>query len=258
MAFLRSPGLMNPLDPRARAAMFYARKRRLARIAAANGGGGGGGAPTFELVDQTKASKGSGSVGLEIAYPAGISSGDLLVAVLMDDDLTTSGGTNYSVPTDWTEREFHDASDIAITVMTATADGTETGTLDFTHTDNRSKLGFLLAISNADVTGNPIKEGSTLVGSSSGTLVTTGLTTTANSLVLAFAGFDGSDVVSWGISGTGWDTLQDSGTEGPGSIGIGGAIALKSVDTAASADATFTTGRADGMMGRQIVFHEAS
>ncbi len=46
MASRRSPGLMNPLDPRARAAMYYARKRRLARIAASNGdGGGGGGGP---------------------------------------------------------------------------------------------------------------------------------------------------------------------------------------------------------------------
>ena len=210
----------------------------------------------FGVSGITKAYQDNGTVGLSIPYALNAQVGDLWVALLFDDDTTTGGGSNYSVPSGFTQREFLDSSDTTITIMTAPALGTETGDLSFTHVDSRAKIGFLLLLSGVDLTGNPIKLSGTLAAVTSTSITTAEVTTASEAVVLSFASFDGGDIVEWGVSGTGWDMLA-SESSATGSVGVGCAVSAKIVSSTNSVDATFTTGKSDGLQGKQIAFYEA-
>lgn len=209
----------------------------------------------YDMVETTSAS----SDDMVFTYPATINNGDLLLAVILDDDSTPSSD-NYTAAAGYTQRLYNNGNDAVYTVFSAVADGTETGTVTFALAsgDNRNKVGYLLVIENANTTDNPIK---VTGGNSTGTGTTgsvSGITTLEdNALVLAIVAFDGSD--GGPISVTAGDfILLEAGEAGAGSVGVSAAIATQLVATAGdSGGCTFAFSVSDGHVGVQLAFNPA-
>lgn len=96
----------------------------------------------------------SGSTSLSVAYPAGLSSGDLLLLCVVNKypvngPSTPSGWTLVAQKSGGVGASGADSGSVYSTVFSKVADGTESGSLSVTITSGNSSLGRMLCYSNA-------------------------------------------------------------------------------------------------------------
>jgi|GEM_PF-5444767 len=200
---------------------------------------------------------GNSTTPASITLPTGIQNNETLVVIVSDDEADTNTDTfsQADAPTGWTfEGTFgDDVSDTHIGYFWKTADGTETGSLDFGIAGNDFAI-VCLRISGADTT-DPIDFLGTAntEGFNSSIDVLSVTTTLANSLVVGAVSTDGSDVNYTSISSTGW--LYGDSAEGSDSTdNTNISWASKNMElVGVTGNATFNFSLSDGLLSTSVI-----
>jgi len=129
---------------------------------------------------------------IDIPYPTGIQSGDLLIVFLVSD---VTNGVNIwasNMVSGWS-LEGHGGNgttDCTLSIYSKVADGTETGNWSMDPADSQDIGGIMLRITNVDPV-EAISAATQALGSTLNVAATT--STVADSLILTAVSFDGSD-----------------------------------------------------------------
>mgnify|MGYP000020221597 FL=1 len=213
----------------------------------------------FPVVDNYTSNFSSSTVSsLTLTKPTGVTTGDLLILIVGNEDATSS--TTFNAITGFTKRTEYGVGDSGtkFALYTRVADETEGASVSVTvATGNDYIGGWYLRVTNASSAAPII---GTAVGDALGTSTTRDAvattSTVANSLAFALAAFDGADA-TWGISGTGWGTTIPAGQQlatGGGGNGWSGAWVTKEIPTIGlTSNATFTSTTDDGLITVQFV-----
>ena len=200
----------------------------------------------------------TGRTSVSFNQPSGSQTGDLLMAMCIDDD--PAGSSNWSLKTGWTRQvNIGDGtSDAKLAIYWRIQDGTESWPEAFTATTLRHRGGVMLRITGVD-TSAPIHKTQVSAPANTSSYQILGLTTTIpNCLVLFGFGYDGGDGPTYSVAGTGWSIFQEvingtSASDGSGCMG------QRDLATAgASGTATITSSLADGCVGAQIAIAPAA
>ncbi|MFT4815404.1 MAG: putative repeat protein (TIGR01451 family) [Cyclobacteriaceae bacterium] len=145
--------------------------------------GSGAGVVVFESC--TEAKNGGNTNNIDLTYPAGINSGDLLVV-----SIATDGSENFSVPSGWESLVDIDNGGSNLGVMKRIADGTEVGTINFSWTSGEEVVATMMRFTGT--TGET--EVATNTGSSSSPQAPTINPAFTNYLALRLGAYDDDDV----------------------------------------------------------------
>lgn len=197
---------------------------------------------------------GSNSDGITLSYPATVNSGDLLIALVGSDN--TFGGDYWDTITGWTRIGTcgDTTSDCSGAAYYRVADGSETGTVDFTEggfTNNAT--GYMLRISGADGT-NPINDSAFGQSSSSSSSHTAPSVTTDVDDTLNIAGIvtDGGDLAPFTVTGTGWTEEAEQQNSNSGTTAAQCFASKEQASSGSSTGATFGCSASDGAAYLQL------
>ena len=191
---------------------------------------------------------------LTLTAPTGITSGDLLLIIVMDDadDETAS---LFQTPAGWTSigSEGDGTSDAWVHAFYKISDGTE-GNTTISHSSVADELiGWMLRVTETSATPLGVV-GTGISQSGSTSLTIPSLTTTDdNSLVFYAMAGDGGDMAPFATSSSGW-TEEAEGVEGNGGSSTSGSFGTNLVASSgtASGDVVITAALTDGMSGLQF------
>lgn len=228
----------------------------LTGIIASSGGAAASTPPAVPVLTFNSATLISSSSTINVTYPTGITSGDLIVLYAASDSV--DGSNNFTTPAGFTlHLSSGDAtSDSVINIYSKTADGTETGTLGIAaaSASNVDRAVYLMRLTDG---ANGVSMG--VIGTAAtptlaSSIVIPSITTTADySLLLAMVSFDGADATTWSFTNS--YVLEGAAAVG-GTGGIGSAFASKALATAgASGTTTASQTISDGIGGVQISVH---
>lgn len=189
---------------------------------------------------------------ITLTAPTGISAGDLLLILVMDDADNTTGSL-FDTPSGYTSVQTagDGTSDTHTHVFSKIATGDETDT-NITHGGVSDELiGWMLRVTGADSIG---AVGTGIAQSGSNTLdIPSIITNSDDSLVFYVASFDGGDMLPTSVSGTGWTKIAE-GAENTDGGTTGGVFGTNLVATSGtdSGIATVTMDTTDGAAGFQF------
>lgn len=199
----------------------------------------------------------TGSSSLVLDRPDGVSSNDLLILIVGNDDTTNNQqfGTFTEGGSEWTliREQGNAACDAHIAAFYRVSDGTEGSTVTVPAQSADDIYGWYLRITGARVIGSPIhKYGQVNTTNGSSHTYPSLETQFRDCLVFAVFAYDGADSAAFGVSGTGW-TKQDELEAGTGASNGSGAWATRDMETPGdSGDVTFTSSIGDGGCGFQF------
>lgn len=216
-----------------------------------------GGACTTPTVDTATDTYGdlSGGTGtsVDVAYPATVNSGDVLVAFVMTDDTgTTDQITNDAgnfTKINWAGGSSADAHAAAFYRV---ATGSETGSETFNTDSSFDMMAFMVRVTGAGSTQPDVVGADYSAGAASShdlPAITTGEDCT---VAFGFAGSDGGDTYPYSTSSTGW-TKGNDGQNATSSFSLAGGWFYKPMDTAGSTGTlTVNISSSDGLSGSQF------
>ena len=190
--------------------------------------------------------------------PSGSATGDLLMAICIDDD--PGGSSSWNTKTGWT-REINignGTSDSKLAIYWRIQDGTESWPESFTAGTTRPRGGVMLRITGVD-TSAPIHQIRSSAATSTNSYSILGPTTSLDDCLILYGfAFDGADGAPFSVSGTGWSKFQEI-INGIAANGCSGCMGQRDLATAgASGTATISCSVTDGCIGAQIAIAPAA
>jgi len=191
-------------------------------------------------------SGGSAVTSLLMTAPSGITSGELLIIIIGNDD-TGSADEFTTTPAGWTklDESGSTSADAHMGVFYKVASGSE-GNVTINAASSDEMMGWYMRLSGADV-NTPIQASSFNAAGDSNSHAVTGVTTTVDD-TLVFYGliFDGGTGDPFSVSGTGW-TESDEHASGTGSADVSGCFGTRSLASlGASGTATVSCDASSG------------
>lgn len=190
---------------------------------------------------------------ITLTAPTGITSGDLLLLICMDD-ADNQGTTLFVAPAGFVSINSaqNGANDTTVNVFWKIAVGGETAiTVDHSGVSDEL-MGWFVRVTGTDTTTPVHTVGVNAFGVGTSLLIPASTTTVAYCLAFYVQSFDGGDGFPFSVAGTGW-AKQDEGQENTDGNTISGSFGTKGiVSSGSTGDATVTASVSDGMTAFQF------